>query len=69
MFNYTDIILIFQIAMFAIIVSLLYTFLKQAGREEYAYITLVVALAILLVKVVPVITKLFTSVEQVFRLY
>ncbi|MDS1030080.1 stage III sporulation protein AC [Bacillota bacterium LX-D] len=69
MINLMDIGLIFQIAAIAIITTIFYTFLKQAGREEYAYLSLVVAIAIVLIQVVPVITKLFRAVEQVFQLY
>lgn len=64
-----DISLIFQIAAIAIITTIFFTFLKQAGREEYGFLAVVVAIAIVLIKVVPVINELFRAVEQVFRLY
>jgi len=65
----SDISLIFQIAGLAIITTIFYTFLKQVGREEYGFLAVVVAIAIVLMQVVPVITDLFRSVEEVFRIY
>ncbi|WP_227765978.1 stage III sporulation protein AC [Zhaonella formicivorans] len=64
-----DIGLIFQIAAIAIITTIFYTFLKQAGREEYAYLSVVAALAIVLIQVIPVIIRLFQEVKEVFRIY
>lgn len=61
--------LIFRIAGLAIVVSILFTFLKQAGRDEYAYMTLLVGLAIGLLWVIPVILDLFDSVRTLFQLY
>lgn len=65
----TDVGIIFFLTGLAIGVTILYTFLKQAGREEYAYLTLVVALAVALIKVLPVINSLFVQVQSVFKLY
>ena len=53
----------------AIAVTILHTFLKQAGREEYAYLALVVGLALALIRVLPVIQQLFEGVQSVFNLY
>jgi len=69
MISLSDISLIFQIAGLAIITTIFYTFLKQVGREEYGFLAVVVAIAIVLMQVVPVIRDLFRSVEEVFRLY
>ena len=69
MISMSDVGLIFQIAGLAIITTIFYTFLKQVGREEYGFLAVVVAIAIVLMQVVPVIKNLFTSVEQIFRLY
>ena len=54
MISMSDVGLIFQIAGLAIITTIL---------------AVVVAIAIVLMQVVPVIKNLFTSVEQIFRLY
>jgi stage III sporulation protein AC len=61
--------IIFFLTALAIAVTVLHTFLKQAGRDEYAYLTLVVGLAIGLLKVLPVIRGLFEGVQSVFKLY
>lgn len=53
----------------ALVVTILHTFLKQAGRDEYAYMTLVVGMAIGLYRIIPTILMLFERVEQVFNLY
>lgn len=64
-----DISIIFFLLALAIAVTVLHTFLKQAGRDEYAYLTLVVGLAIALLKVLPVIEALFEGVQSVFSMY
>ena len=64
-----DASIIFFLTALAIAVTVLHTFLKQAGRDEYAYLTLVVGLAIGLLKVLLVIQQLFAGVEAVFKLY
>ncbi len=64
-----DISLIFRLAALAIIITIFYTFLKQAGRDEYAYMTLLAGLAIALLWVIPLIIELFEAVRSVFQLY
>ncbi|MDD4571847.1 MAG: stage III sporulation protein AC [Clostridia bacterium] len=64
-----DVSIIFFLTGLAITVTILHTFLKQAGREEYAYLTIIVGLAIALIKVIPIILKLFNEVQGVFKLY
>ena len=64
-----DVSIIFFLTGLAIAVTVLHTFLKQAGREEYAYLTLIVGLTIALIKVLPIVQTLFTEVQAVFQLY
>ncbi len=64
-----EISIIFFLLALAIAVTILHTFLKQAGRDEYAYLTLVVGLALGLLRVLPVIQQLFSGVQSVFNLY
>ncbi len=64
-----DASIIFFLTALAIAVTVLHTFLKQAGRDEFAYMTLVVGLAIGLLKVLPIIEELFNGVQSVFKLY
>ncbi|HHY60516.1 MAG TPA: stage III sporulation protein AC [Clostridia bacterium] len=61
--------IIFKIASIAIIISVFYTFLKQAGRDEYAYMILLAGLAVVLTMAIPQILELFQAVERVFNLY
>lgn len=61
--------IIFFLTGLAIAVTILHIFLKQAGRDEFAYMTLVVGLAIGLIKIIPVIKTLFDNVQSVFKLY
>ena len=63
-----DIDLIFKIASLAII-TIIHTFLNKAGRDEYAYMTLLAGVAIALVWVVPVILNLFNTVKSVFKYF
>ncbi|MCR6545963.1 SpoIIIAC/SpoIIIAD family protein [Dehalobacterium formicoaceticum] len=60
---------ILLLAGLAIGVTIIQSFLKQAGRDEFAYLVLVVGLTIGLIKIIPVILNLFQQVKTVFNLY
>ena len=64
-----DVSVIFFLMALAIAVTILHTFLKQAERDEFAYLALIVGLAIGLIKVMPLLQDLFTGVQEVFKLY
>ncbi|MBC7345669.1 MAG: stage III sporulation protein AC [Clostridia bacterium] len=64
-----DISLIFRLAGLAVIVTVLYTFFNQAKREEYAYMTVLVGLAIGLLWIIPVLVELFNTIRSVFDFY
>ncbi|NPV90398.1 MAG: stage III sporulation protein AC [Firmicutes bacterium] len=64
-----DLALIFKIGIAGVMVSILYSILKQAGRDEYAYVTVLGGLVIILALVVQLINDLFTMVKTVFNLY
>lgn len=64
-----DVSIIFFLMALAIAVTILHTFLKQAGRDEFAYLALVAGLALALVRVLPVLKALFDGVQAVFKLY
>lgn len=64
-----DLGIIFFLAGLAIAVTLLHILLKQAGRDEYAYLTLFLGLTIALLKVIPYITELFEEVAAVVDLF
>ncbi len=61
--------ILFFLAGLAIVVTIIHILLKQAGREEYAYLVLVLGITIALIKVIPMIMDLFQQVESVFYLY
>ncbi|MGI5873083.1 MAG: SpoIIIAC/SpoIIIAD family protein [Bacillota bacterium] len=61
--------ILFFLAGLAIAVTVLHILLKQAGREEYAYLTLFLGLIIALIKVLPYVTQLFEEVAAVVNLY
>ncbi|MFZ5641246.1 MAG: stage III sporulation protein AC [Bacillota bacterium] len=64
-----DIDLIFQLAGISIVITVIYTVLKQAGRDEYAFSTLLLGIVIVLAMVIPKISELFENVKSVFRLH
>lgn len=61
--------LIFKIAGIGILTAVLHTVLKQAGKEEQAYIAMLAGVAITLMWVVQLIAQLFEQVKTVFQLY
>lgn len=65
----SDLGIIFFLAGLAIAVTLLHILLKQAGREEYAYLTLFLGLTLALIKVIPYITELFEEVAAVMDMF
>ena len=65
----SDISIIFFLMALAIAVTILHTFLKQAGRDEFAYLARVVGLAIGLIRILPLLQDLFSGVQEVFNLY
>ena len=64
-----DVSIIFFLMALAIAITILHTFLKQAGRDEFAYLALIVGLAIGLIKVLPLLQALFDGVQEVFWFY
>ena len=61
--------ILFFLAGLAIAVTILHLLLKQAGREEYAYLTLFLEITIALIKVIPYVVKLFEEVASVINMY
>ena len=64
-----DVSVIFFLMALAIAVTILHTFLKQAGRDEFAYLALIVGLAIGLLKIMPLLQDLFSGGQEVFKIY
>lgn len=61
--------LIFQLAGISIVITVIYTVLKQAGRDEFAFSTLLLGIVVVLAMVIPKIAYLFDTVRSVFRIY
>lgn len=61
--------LIFQLAGISIVIAVIHTVLKQAGRDEFAFSTLLLGIVVVLAMVIPKIANLFETVRSVFRIY
>lgn len=61
--------LIFQLAGISIVITVIYTILKQAGRDEFAFTTLLLGMVVVLFMVIPKIAVLFDTVRSVFQIY
>lgn len=60
--------LIFKIAGLAIIVSVLHAVVKQAGKEEYAWLITLTGVIIVLSMVMGLIADFFQAVKSTFQL-
>ena len=61
-----DIYFILRIAVVGILVSILNQILKQSGRDELAFLTSLAGLVLVLLWLLPYITELFLSIQQLF---
>lgn len=64
-----DVNLIFKLAGVSIVITVIYTLLKQAGRDEFAFSTLLLGIVLVLMIVIQQIASLFETVKSVFHLY
>ncbi len=64
-----DVDLIFKIAGVGILVSVLHTVLRQAGKEEQGHLITLVGVVIVLAMVIQVVRDLFESIKVMFNLY
>lgn len=60
--------LVFRIAGVGIIVSVIHTVLKQAGKDEQAYFATLAGVAVVLYWVVQAVADLFRTVRTLFQL-
>ena len=63
-----DVNFIFKIAAIGIIVAVLNQLLTRSGREEYAMITTLAGLVVVLMMIVPQIGNLFHFIKSIFGL-
>lgn len=61
--------LILFLAALGFTVTVIHLLLKQAGRDEYAYLCLILGITLALVKVIPMVISLFKEVESVFYMF
>ncbi len=64
-----DIDLIFRIAAFGIIISVMNQLLTRAGREDIATLATLAGLAIVMMFVIGLLGDFFSSVKQLFAMY
>ncbi|MBQ3079138.1 MAG: stage III sporulation protein AC [Clostridia bacterium] len=64
-----DIDLVFRIAAFGIIISVMNQLLTRAGREDIATLATLAGLAVVMMFVVGLLSDFFSSVKQMFALY
>ena len=60
--------LIFKIAAVGILVSVISQILKHSGREEHAFLTSLAGLLLVLYRIIPYISQLFSSIKDMFSL-
>ena len=63
-----DVNFIFKIAAIGIIVAVLNQLLTRSGREEYAMITTLAGLVVVLMMIVPQVCNLFQYIKSIFGL-
>lgn len=61
--------LIFKIAGVGILTAVLHNVLKQSGKEDYAFITTLGGMVVVLFWVVQMLGGLFDQVKSVFKLF
>ncbi|MGF7143443.1 stage III sporulation protein AC [Anaerotaenia torta] len=62
-----DIYFILRIALVGIMVSILNQILKQSGRDDLAFLTSLAGLVLVLLWLLPHITELFVTIQQLFQ--
>lgn len=63
-----DVDFIFKIAAIGIIVAVLNQLLSRSGREEYAMVTTLAGLIVVLMMIIPQISELFDYIKRAFSL-
>jgi stage III sporulation protein AC len=63
-----DILLILRIAIVGILVSMLNQILKQTGRDELAFLTSLAGLVLVLLWLLPHLTDLFMTMQDLFSM-
>jgi stage III sporulation protein AC len=61
-------LLILRIALVGILVSIINQLLKQSGRDELAFLASLTGLIVVLLWLLPYITDLFLTIQQLFNI-
>lgn len=63
-----DFYFILRIAIVGILVSILNQILKQSGRDDLAFMTSLAGLVLVLLWLLPHISELFVTIQQLFKI-
>lgn len=63
-----DISFLFKIAAIGLIVAVLNQMLSKAGREEYATLTVLTGIIVIIAMLIPQISSLFSDIKHIFNL-
>ena len=64
-----EISFLFKIAGIGLIVTVLNQMLSKAGREEYATLTVLTGIVVIIAMLIPQIATLFTDIKSIFDLW
>lgn len=67
-YNMLDIELIFKIAGVSILIIILDKILKSSGKDDYAVVTNLAGIVVILMMVINLINKLFNAVKTMFQI-
>lgn len=63
-----DITFLFKIAGIGLIVAVLHQLLSKAGREEYATLTVLTGIVVIIAMLIPQLASLFDEIKSIFSL-
>ncbi|MCH5169811.1 MAG: stage III sporulation protein AC [Oscillospiraceae bacterium] len=63
-----DISFLFKIAAIGLIVAVLNQMLSKAGREEYATLTVLTGIVVIIAMLIPQVSSLFSDIKYIFNL-
>ena len=63
-----DITFLFKIAGIGLIVAVLQQMLSKAGREEFATLTVITGIVVIIAMILPQISNVFEEIESIFNI-
>ena len=63
-----DITFLFKIAGIGLIVAILQQMLSKAGREEFATLTVLTGIIVIIAMIIPQLSEVFEEIESIFGL-